>query len=107
MNGRPAQINMIAPFEMDYSFPSGHTISVIVCLLVLGYLIYSRHYSSGRFFGWAIITIIGTAIVAISRLYLGYHWLTDVVASIGLGFIILALVIFIDRIFVSRFKKLE
>ena len=107
MNGRPDQVNMIAPFELDYSFPSGHTISVVICLLVLGYLIYSRHYSFGRFFSWAIITILGTGIVAISRLYLGYHWLTDVVASIGLGFIILALVIFIDRIFVSRFKKLE
>ena len=106
-NSRPPQIDMIMPFEIDYSFPSGHTIGVLVFLLVLSYLIYSRNSSFKRFFNWNIITIIGVGMVAVSRLYLGYHWLTDVVASIGLGFIILALVIFIDRIVISRFKQLE
>jgi len=105
MNARPAQTNMILPFELDYSFPSGHTIGITVFLLVLGYLMCSRHSSGIRSFGWITITIIGVSIVATSRLYLGYHWLTDVFASIGLGLIILAFTIFIDRLVVRRFKN--
>jgi len=105
MNNRPAQTNMVLPFELDYSFPSGHTIGITVFLLVLGYLMCSRHSSGSRSFGWVIITIIGVSAVAISRLYLGYHWLTDVVASIGLGLIILAIIIFIDRLAARRFKN--
>lgn len=102
MNERPLQTNMILPFELDYSFPSGHTIVMAVFLLVLGYLVCSRHTSSGRVLSWIIVTIIGVGAVATSRLYLGYHWLTDVIASVGLGLIILAFIIFIDRIAVRR-----
>lgn len=107
MDARPPQINMIPTFETDFSFPSGHTISMIVFMLIFGYLIYSRNYSKLRFWGWAIAALIGTGLIATSRLYLGYHWLTDVIASIGLGFIILALIIFVDRIFICRSEKLN
>jgi undecaprenyl-diphosphatase len=102
MNVRPPQINMIIPFELDYSFPSAHTIVIAVFLLVLGYLICSRHSSGERVSSWIIVTIIGIGVIATSRLYLGYHWLTDVIASVGLSLIILALIIFIDIIAVRR-----
>lgn len=105
MSPRPPQINMIRPFETDFSFPSGHTIGVATFLLVFGYLIYSRHYGTLRFWGWMILTAAGTVLIAFSRLYLGYHWLTDVVASAGLGLIVLAIIIFIDMIFINRFEK--
>lgn len=107
MDSRPSQIFMIPTFEVDYSFPSGHTIGMIVFLLVMGYLIYSRNYSPKRFWIWTIIAVIGAGIIAASRLYLGYHWLTDVVASIGLGFIILAIIIVIDKLATRRFKQLK
>lgn len=104
-NTRPDQLNMIQPFELDYSFPSGHTLGIIVLLLVLGYLIISRHTSDFRITVWSIITVALTALIAFSRLYLGYHWLTDVVASIGLGFIILSLAVVADRFFIHIFKN--
>lgn len=107
MNDRPSQINMIQPFETGFSFPSGHTIGTVVFLLVLGYLLYSRHFSGGKLIGWIILAFFGTAVIAISRLYLGYHWLTDVVASVGLGLIILAVIIIIDKIVTNCFRKLE
>jgi undecaprenyl-diphosphatase len=103
-NERPPELSMIKPLETDYSFPSGHTISMVVLLLVISYLICSRHPSGWRIFSWTIITTIGIGIIAVSRLYLGYHWLTDVVASIGLGLIILTLAIFIDRLVANHFE---
>lgn len=105
MDARPDQINMIPAFETNFSFPSGHTISMVVFMLVFGYVIYSRNYSLGRLWAWLVAALIGTGLIAASRLYLGYHWLTDVVASIGLGFIILALIIFIDLIFINHTNK--
>jgi undecaprenyl-diphosphatase len=96
-NERPSQINMVTPFETDFSFPSGHTILVVTLLFVAGYLIYSRSISNKFTAVWVAISVIGTSLVAVSRLYLGYHWLTDTVASIGLGLTILALIIFADK----------
>ncbi len=94
---RPAQIYMIAPFETDYSFPSGHTLGAMVFLLVLGYLIYSRDFTPKRLCVWSIFALVGATITALSRLYLGYHWLTDTVASFGVSLIILSGVIFVDE----------
>lgn len=105
MDARPPQINMIPTFEYDFSFPSGHTIDMAVFLLVIGYLIYSRNYSPLRFWGWMTASVAGTTLIALSRLYLGYHWLTDIVASVGLALIILAIVIVVDTFFVRRNKK--
>jgi undecaprenyl-diphosphatase len=104
-NVRPPRIDMIIPFETDYSFPSGHTIGIIVFFLVIGYLICSRNSSGGRVFSWLTITTVCVGIMAASRLYLGYHWLTDVIASIGLGLIILAIAVFVDRLVVRRFEN--
>jgi len=102
--GRPPTASMLQPFETDYSFPSGHTIGIAVCLFVLSYLLYSRTPGFGRLIGLLFMTIIGVGAVAISRLYLGYHWITDVGASIGLAFMILAIVIVIDFIFQRKTK---
>lgn len=107
-NNRPINTDMVPPFEVGFSFPSGHTIGTIVFLLVIGYLFYSRYKNSDKIFWlvcWIILTILGTFIIALSRLYLGYHWFTDIIASIGLGFIIFAIIIFIDRYFISHYKR--
>ncbi|MFZ2125206.1 MAG: phosphatase PAP2 family protein [Candidatus Saccharimonadales bacterium] len=106
-NGRPPQFDMIAPLEQGYSFPSWHTIGMGVFLLVLGYLIYSRKPTKARIITWLLIAAIGTIIMASSRLYLGYHWLTDIIASVGLGLMIVAAIICIDRQAIKRFNKLK
>lgn len=103
-DARPPQIDMVPMFETDFSFPSGHTIGMAVFMLVIGYLIYSRNFCTIRFWIWIIIALIGTGLIALSRLYLGYHWLTDIIASLGLGLIILAIVIIVDTIFIRRRK---
>lgn len=102
---RPPRINMIAPFEVNYSFPSGHTLGISVALLVAGYLIFSRRPGKKAIVAWAVVSILGIILVATSRLYLGYHWITDVSASVGLALVILAVVILIDPLKPSRVRK--
>lgn len=103
-NVRPPQKSMVMPLETGYSFPSNHTVCIIALLLIVSYLICSRRPGGWRIFFWTTVTILGTGAVALSRLYLGYHWLTDVVASVGLGLIVVGIAIIIDRIVVHRFE---
>lgn len=105
MHARPPKIDMIPTALNDYSFPSGHTITMAVFILVIGYLIYSRHFSVLRLFIWIFIAMTATGLIALSRLYLGYHWLTDVVGSVGLGLVILAMVVFIDTLVARCYKN--
>ncbi len=108
-NNRPEIFDMVPPIETSFSFPSGHTLSTFVFLLATGYLFYSRYLGKDKFFWlatWLSATTLGTFIIAITRLYLGYHWFTDVFASIGVGLIIFAAVIFVDKIFIRYYKKI-
>ncbi len=93
---RPPAIDMVPPLEIDYSFPSGHTLGIAVILLVLGYLLYSRRPTKRRLIIWLISSFVGITLIAFSRLYLGYHWTTDILASVGLSLIILSIVIVAD-----------
>lgn len=81
---------------ISYSFPSGHTLGIAVLLFTLSYFFCVAKPTIRRVVLWAVATAIGIILVAFSRIYLGYHWLTDVSASVGLAFIILAIVITID-----------
>ena len=101
---RPPHDFMLAPFELDFSFPSGHTIGIAVFVFVLSYLLYSRRVSVGRGILWLFGGGVAIALVALSRLYLGYHWITDVTASVGLALMILAVMITIDIVPPTRFK---
>lgn len=102
--GRPPMVSMIQPYEIDFSFPSGHTFGIAVCVLILGYLLYSRAPKIGHLITWILISILSIGIVASSRLYLGYHWITDIIASVGLGLFFLAIIIAIDGYVSSKYK---
>lgn len=103
-NPRPDSNFMIKPYELDYSFPSGHTLCTAAFIIFLSYLMYSRKFSAFSYLYWLLISIFVTSLVAISRLYLGYHWTTDIIASIGLTLIILCIMIFTDLL-INKYKK--
>lgn len=93
----PVETMTIPGAESTASFPSGHTIGTATLLLVAGYLTWSRHPHRRRFVAWAVGAVLGTLAVGLSRLYLGYHFLTDVLAAVALAVAVLGLVVTVDR----------
>ena len=67
-----------------FSFPSGHVASSVVLYGFLAFLLAHGRRPRIRF----AITLLAAgllALIAFSRLYLGAHWLSDVLASLSLG----------------------
>ncbi|MGP4033251.1 phosphatase PAP2 family protein [Pseudarthrobacter sp. 1C304] len=93
---RPPVDLMLFGADFTFSFPSGHVLGACDFLLVSAYLVFSRH--SNRLAAVAGFALAGVGIffAAVSRLYLGYHWLTDAFASLSISFVILGGVIALD-----------
>ncbi len=70
--------------ETDYSFPSGH-VTGTVALFGMLVVVVGMHRSDAVNRWLACAAIVVVAAVAMSRLYLGVHWLTDVLAGVFLG----------------------
>lgn len=68
-----------------FSFPSGHATINTVLYGFLAYLIARALPARRR--GWVVgAAALIVALIAVSRLYLGAHWLADVSAGIAIGF---------------------
>ena len=95
---RPPLDGMVVPGSVtSASFPSGHTTGTATLLLVLGYLLWVRD-PRGRTLVLVLPgAVAGVGLVAGSRLYLGYHYLTDVLAGGALAVAVVGVVVLVDR----------
>jgi len=79
----------------DYSFPSGHTMDTVAFYLAVALIVW---VTFGRRMGLIAIAIALLLSVAVgfSRIYLGYHYLTDVVGGFaaGLGWLLIVALAF-------------
>ena len=83
-----------------YSFPSGHSMNSaaiygFLCYLVITHLVKSNNQKMIVL----TITIVLVTLIGISRIYLGVHFLTDVLAGWSAGFVWLMIFITIKNIF--------
>lgn len=74
-----------APLELTASFPSGHAMVSAVTYLTLGVLL-TRLDAPRRVHAYFLaVAVVMTVMIGISRVYLGVHWPTDVLAGWCLG----------------------
>ena len=98
---RPNLSDAVPPYEHSPSFPSGHSLNSIVIAGIVAYIIILRLETTRA----RVVTILVASAFAItiglSRVYLGHHWLTDVLAAWALGIAWLALVITAHRLYLT------
>lgn len=105
MRARPTLDHLVT--ENSYSFPSGHATGSVLLygtlLLLLPQFIKNRtiRLSLQLFLG------IGIFLIGISRVYLGVHYPSDVLAGFcfGLAWLLMGYPIYLERRFVWRFKN--
>lgn len=93
---RPPVEHMLLGPDGTFSFPSGHVTGVCDFFLLTTFLIASRRSSSGWAIGGFALSLGMVAGQVVARLYLGYHWLTDTLASVALALVMLGSVIAVD-----------
>ncbi|GAA2751725.1 phosphatase PAP2 family protein [Amnibacterium kyonggiense] len=99
---RPPIADMLLGPDHTFSFPSGHVLGMSDFFLITAYLLATR--VRRRWFTVAAVVVAVGLVVAqvVSRLYLGYHWFTDVTGSIGLSMAIVAVVVIVDTRHTTR-----
>ena len=88
----PIDLMLFGP-DYTFSFPSGHVLGAADFVLVLTYLIVSRRPGRRAAIVGFTIAVLCIAVAAVSRLYLGYHWATDALASLSISLVVLSGVI--------------
>ncbi|MCZ2403171.1 phosphatase PAP2 family protein [Paenarthrobacter sp. Z7-10] len=91
----PIDLMLFGP-DTSFSFPSGHVLGTSDFLLMLALLIASRRQKTVFTFAAVALAVLGIFAQVVSRLYLGYHWISDTSASIALSMVIVGAVIAVD-----------
>ncbi|RFA17074.1 phosphatidic acid phosphatase [Subtercola boreus] len=95
---RPPLNEAIPPYEYSPSFPSGHTLNAVVVAGTIAYLLVLHQTSKlARTLTIGVATVFAVTI-GLSRVFLGHHWFTDVLAGFILGLAWLAIIITAHRL---------
>ena len=100
---RPDNVNWLVD-EIGYSFPSGHA---MVSMAFYGFLIYLTYKLINKKYKWFLIVFLSIIIifVGISRIYLGVHYLSDILAGFLISLVYLIVFISLYNRVISKTKS--
>jgi membrane-associated phospholipid phosphatase len=101
---RPPPDQMLFGVDHTASFPSGHVAGAADFMLLIAYLVFSRRERPKTAALSFVIAVVLILVAAVSRIYLGYHWPSDAIASGFLSLAVLGGVIALDTHRTMRVK---
>ncbi|HEX8967052.1 MAG TPA: phosphatase PAP2 family protein [Chloroflexota bacterium] len=84
----PELVGVVAPLH-DPSFPSGHVVQYATLFGIAFFLVYVLARSSPRRTAALVLLAVPIVLVGPSRLYLGQHWLSDVLGGYAVAALLL------------------
>lgn len=101
---RPRPVAFFGPSPSSYSFPSGHAFGALCFYGVLAAIFATR--ARARAAKWCIwtIAVILIGMIGLSRIYLGVHYPSDVIAGYCAGAVWVGAIGFLDKIYVDRHR---
>jgi undecaprenyl-diphosphatase len=102
---RPPLADAVPPYEHSPSFPSGHTLNATVVVGTIVYLLLLRQSRTVTRVWTIVVGTLFVLSIGASRVFLGHHWLTDVLAAFALGAGWLALVVTAHRLYLTALHR--
>lgn len=102
---RPAQEFIVGSQEPSWSFPSGHALNAMIIAGVLAYLFIIRTRSRPVAVLAVCLAVVHTVLMSLSRVYLGQHWLTDVVVAWFMAAVWLSAVLGVHQLFLRQAER--
>ncbi|MGJ6979865.1 phosphatase PAP2 family protein [Aestuariimicrobium soli] len=101
---RPPLAEAVPPYEHSFSFPSGHATNAVVVAGIIAYLLLTRATRASTRAVIVTVAVLYALGIGASRVYLGHHWASDVMAGWAIGAAWLAMVITGHRLHLTHHR---